>query len=77
MTIGEGAVAFVLIWWLVLFTVLPHGNRPAETVEKGHAPSAPANPRLWRKVLITTGISIVLFGVFLVIYDQDWISFRA
>lgn len=76
MGVVSGVVAFVIIWWLVFFTVLPHGNQPSETVEKGHADSAPAKPRLWMKIMITTGITVVLFGVFVFIQDQGWISFR-
>ena len=76
MGIVSGIVVFIIIWWLVFFTVLPHGNRPPEAVEEGMEPGAPAKPRLWRKAGITTLIAIVLFGAFWVINDQGWISFR-
>jgi predicted secreted protein len=54
---------FVLVWWLVIFTVLPWGNRASDKPEIGHAASAPANPRLKQKLLWTTGISLVLTGI--------------
>ncbi|MEQ9488339.1 MAG: DUF1467 family protein [Alphaproteobacteria bacterium] len=76
MSVFTVIVVFVIIWWLVLFMVLPFGNRQPETVEEGHQAGAPENPHLLKKVLITTGISLVLFGLFWVIHDLDWITFR-
>jgi predicted secreted protein len=47
-------VTFVIVWWLVLFMVLPFGASPPDEIEPGMAPSAPARPRMGLKVLITT-----------------------
>ncbi len=46
----ESLVAFIVIWWLVLFMVLPWGVRIPDKAEPGHATSAPVRPRLWLKV---------------------------
>ncbi len=54
MDLFGGIVVYVIIWWLVLFTVLPWGVRPPAEPEKGHATSAPARPRLLLKFAITT-----------------------
>ena len=44
--------------------VLPFGAKAPETIEKGHATSAPERPRLLKKMLITSVIAAVLwFGV--------------
>lgn len=69
-------VLFVLIWWMVLFCVLPWGVRRAGEEEKGHDAGAPVVPRLGRKALITTGISIVLFGIAYWIIASGWITFH-
>ena len=57
------AVSFV-IWWTVLFAVLPFGIRSqvesGEVVE-GTEPGAPALPGLMRKAVITTLIAAVVF----------------
>lgn len=57
---------FLIIWWLVLFAVLPWGVRRQESDEVGHDPGAPANPMLLKKALITTVIALVLWGAFFV-----------
>jgi predicted secreted protein len=59
---ASAVVVFIVIWWLVLFMVLPFGVRRTETPEAGHDHGAPARPMLWRKVAVTTAISLVLFA---------------
>ena len=58
-----GIVVYVIVWWLVLFTVLPWGVRPPAEPGKGHATSAPARPRLLLKFAITTVIATGLWFV--------------
>ena len=56
---------YVVLWWTVLFAVLPIGVRTQDedgAVVPGTPESAPAAPRLVRVVLITTLISGLLFG---------------
>jgi predicted secreted protein len=72
----EGLVAFVIIWWLLFFMVLPWGVQVPDQVEKGHATSAPAKPQLWRKMAVTTGIALVVWGVAYWLASTDLISFR-
>lgn len=63
MTWVSGIVTFSIIWWTVLFMVLPFGVQTSSSPEKGHADSAPVNPQIKKKFLITTLISIGLFFV--------------
>ncbi len=76
MNVVTGILVFVMIWWVVLFTVLPWGVRVPDEHEPGHATSAPSNPMLLRKALITTAISAVLWGVAYYLIESDLISFR-
>jgi predicted secreted protein len=71
-----GIFVYALLWWLVLFAVLPWGVRREETPEAGHDPGAPANPNLWWKLLATTIVAgIVWVGVYYVI-DSGLIPLR-
>ena len=59
------AIYFVL-WWIVLFAVLPFGVRSqAEdgTVAPGTDPGAPSLPALRAKLAWTTVVSAVLFAI--------------
>jgi predicted secreted protein len=76
MTWVQAIVAYVVIWWVVIFAVLPFGIKSVEQGEPGHDAGAPANPRLLLKAGITTIIaSIIWLAVYLVI-NSDLISFR-
>lgn len=71
-----GVMVFAIIWWVVLFTVLPWGVRVSEDPEPGHATSAPDKPMLWRKALITTVIAAVLWVGAYYLIESDLLSFR-
>ena len=69
-------VVFIIIWWIMLFMVLPWGVSRTENPEAGHDPGAPARPKLVRKLLITTGITIVLFGILYGVIDAEILSLQ-
>ena len=76
MTLFSGILVYTVIWWLVLFTVLPWGVRRSDEPEPGHAVEAPSNPRIVMKFAITTAIATVLFAVAWWLIQSDLISFR-
>lgn len=61
MTLATGIAVYFVIWWTVLFAVLPWGSRPSERPEPGTADSAPENPRLLMKFVATTLVSGFIF----------------
>jgi len=71
-----GVMAYTIIWWTVLFAVLPWGNRPPENPETGHATSAPAKPRLLIKFGVTTIVATMIFLMFVWLLESDLISRR-
>ncbi|MFO0997158.1 MAG: DUF1467 family protein [Alphaproteobacteria bacterium] len=76
MDLFGGITTYVIIWWLVLFTVLPWGVRIPERPDTGHASSAPARPRILLKFAITTAIATALWLVAYWIVDSGLLSFR-
>ncbi len=75
MTWTGGIVLFVLIWWVIFFCALPWGVRRAAEEELGHDAGAPQRPLLLLKAVITTGISIVLFGIAWWLINSGYVSF--
>ncbi len=76
---ATGTAVYLVIWWLVIFMVLPWGARSVideDDVKKGHAPGAPKKPRMVLKVAITTVISGALWGIVYRIIETGVISFR-
>ena len=65
MSVSFAIAVYVVIWWTVLFAVLPIGVRSqAEdgAIVPGTPESAPTRPRFLRIVLITTLVSCAVFG---------------
>lgn len=70
-------VLYTLIWWTVLFAVLPFGTRPVADADAVTGwRGTPERPLIGRKLLATTVISAVLWGVAMLIIRSDWWSFR-
>jgi len=65
MSVTFGVAIYLVIWWTVLFAVLPIGVRTQGedgVVVPGTPESAPAAPRLLRVVVLTTAISALVFA---------------
>ncbi len=79
MTLVTAVVVYFLIWWTVLFAVLPFGVRPDSSGQEttGGWRGAPVRASMGRKVLATTVIAAVVFvGVWWVI-QSEFLSFRS
>jgi predicted secreted protein len=65
MSLSFAIAIYLIIWWTVLFAVLPIGVRTQGEdgdVVPGTPESAPTAPRLRRVVLLTTLISTLVFA---------------
>ena len=65
MNIGTILAIYFIIWWVVLFAVLPWGVRSQHesgAIEPGTEPGAPAVHLVWKKLLWTTVIASVVFA---------------
>ena len=78
MTWFSGLVLFIVIWWTLLFAVLPFAVRSQledGDVVKGSEPGAPAHSHIKKKFLITTIIAVIIWVAIcsVIIFDLlDW-----
>lgn len=72
----SGVTVYVIIWWVVLFAVLPWGVRSADSGEPGGAEGAPLTPRIGLKFLVTTIIAGLIWLAVDAVILSDVISFR-
>ena len=75
MTIAFALAIYFIIWWVVLFALLPIGVRTSEEAGEqatpGQAESAPQRPNLLPKMLATTVIATIIFaGVYAVVVHK-------
>ena len=80
MGITGSIIVYVMIWWIIFFSVLPIGIRSNEEVFKekigGIDPGAPQNPRIGKKFLITTLITTIIFVVIYYLVKFDLLNLR-
>jgi predicted secreted protein len=68
---------FFVIWWTVLFAVLPLGVKSQYEhgeVVPGTEGAAPHKPMLLRKVVITTIVAAIVFGAVDLTISRHWIQ---
>jgi predicted secreted protein len=71
-----GVAMYVVIWWLVIFAVLPFGVRPSPEDDPGHAAGAPAHPHLKAKAAVTTVVAAVIWLLLYWAVRSDLVNFR-
>jgi predicted secreted protein len=86
MSVTTAMAVFFLIWWVVLFAVLPWGVRSqheaeldvsgpdVELMAPGTDPGAPTHFSLGRKLLWTTLVSSVIYVVCYVVYVEHLVT---
>jgi len=72
-------VLYVIIWWTLLFAVLPLWTRPEADARQvsGGWRGAPQRPLLLRKFLVTTAIATVICGGCVMLITSQYLSFRS
>ena len=76
-TISTGFAIFFVLWWIVLFVTLPFGVRSQREVGEdipGTDPGAPSVPRMGRKMIWTTIISAIVYGVMAFLYARGYLG---
>ena len=80
MGITGSIIVYVLIWWIIFFSVLPIGIQSNKEVFKekleGNDPGAPKNPNIAKKFLITTIITTIIFLVIYYLVKVDLLNLR-
>ncbi len=80
MGITGSIIVYVLIWWIIFFSVLPVGiqSNKEEFKERieGVDPGAPKNPKIAKKFLITTIITSIIFIVIYYLVEFDLLNLR-
>ena len=80
MGITGSIIIYVIIWWIIFFSVLPVGiqsnkDKFQEKIE-GVDPGAPKNPKIAKKFLITTIITSIIFIVIYYLVELDLLNLR-
>jgi predicted secreted protein len=71
-----GITMYVVIWWLVIFAILPFGVSSAEEGDPGHAAGAPRQPHLARKAVATTIVAALVWLLIYWVVASDLVNLR-
>jgi predicted secreted protein len=72
-----GTVLFVLIWWTLLFAVLPFTNHPTSEPDPVSGwRGTPTRPFVGRTVVATTLVTIIVWCLAMLLIHSGWINFR-
>lgn len=77
MSLATSIAIYFIIWWVVLFAVLPWGVRSQQeqgAIAPGSDPGAPARPALKHKLAWTTIIAGIVFALWYVVYSYRLIA---
>ncbi len=72
-----GVATFLTMWWIVIFCVLPFGVRSQEEsgeVIPGTDPGAPVLANMKKKLILTTAITAVIWGIFAFVTTTGMVS---
>lgn len=68
---GTGIAIYFIIWWVMIFITLPFrmtSQIEAGEVVEGSDPAAPAQPQLLKRMILNSLLSLLVFGVFWLIF---------
>jgi predicted secreted protein len=77
MSVATAVAIYFIIWWVVLFAILPfgvHSQQESGTVARGTDPGAPAIPHLKSKLIWTTIVAAVVFAIWQLAYSYHLIA---
>lgn len=80
MSLTLAIALYFVIWWTVLFAVLPFGVRTQDedgTVVPGTPGSAPAKPAFLKIVLLNSLLSALVLGLIWFVIAKGWINLEA
>jgi len=76
-TISTALAIYFVIWWITLFLTLPFGVRSQHEDGESAAgtdPGAPVASRMGRKLIWTTVISAVIYGLAMLAYNAGYLN---
>jgi predicted secreted protein len=75
-----GIVVYLIVWWMVFFTVLPlrvRGQHEDGDIVPGSEPGAPTDPRIAEKMWLAASVTAVLWLIYFVGFEFGLVSLDA
>jgi len=77
MTATGLAIIYIIIWWIVFFTILPIDvNRLKSLKIEGEDAGSPENPKMLKKFIYCTGITTVILVIIYLLIKYEYLNLR-
>ena len=77
MSITGSIVIYVIIWWIVFFSLLPLDvNREKKKIIRGSDSGAPENPKILKKFIYSTLITSIIFIFIYMLVKYEYLNIR-
>ena len=71
------AIIYIIIWWIVFFTILPVDvNREKPIKIAGEDAGSPENPKMLKKFIYCTGITTIIFIIIYLLIKYEYLNLR-
>ena len=71
------AIIYIIIWWIVFFSILPIDvNRQKSIKIDGEDTGSPENPKMLKKFIYCTGITTVIFMIIYLLIKYEYLNLR-
>ena len=71
------AIIYIIIWWIVFFTILPIDvNRQKPIKIDGEDAGSPENPKMLKKFIYCTGITTVILAIIYLLIKYEYLNLR-
>ena len=71
------AIVYIIIWWIVFFSILPIDVIRKKPVKiDGEDPGSPENPKMLKKFIYCTGISSIIFVIIYLLMKFEYLNLR-
>ena len=77
MSITGLAIIYIIIWWIIVFAILPIDVNRVKTIKvEGEDPGSPENPKMLKKFIYCTGITTILFIIIYILMKFEYLNLR-
>ena len=71
------AIIYIIIWWIVFFTILPIDvNREKPIKIDGEDTGSPENPKMLKKFIYCTVITTIIFIIIYLLIKYEYLNLR-
>ena len=71
------AIIYIIIWWVVFFTILPIDVSREKPIKiDGEDAGSPENPKMLKKFIYCTGITTIIFIIIYLLIKYEYLNLR-